>query len=137
MKMVKMNVKSNSGFTMVDLVAAITIFVLFTTVISTVMYSSYKMNIEVKVSGEALYYAMQILEDIDKISYENIKNGMEEAFIKKFSIPEGLTINIDVSNYNEGTLKEDLIKKIKLTISHTLEEKTETLVINKIKVKEL
>lgn len=135
--MIKVNIKSNSGFTMADLVAAITIITLFTTVISTLMYSAYKSNIQVKLSGTSVYYAMQIIEDIDKIPYEDVKNGMESDYISKFSIPSGFTINIDVSNYNEGTTRKDLIKEVKLTISHTLSGSTESLVINKIKVKEL
>lgn len=136
-KSIRINVKSNSGFTMVDLITALAIFAIFTTVISTLMYNSFKTNIQVKMSGASIYYAMQILEDIDKISYEDVKNGMESEYISKFSIPSGFTINIDVSNYNEGNNKEDLIKKVKLTISYELSDNTESIVINRLKVKEL
>ena len=136
-KLIKIKIKSNSGFTMADLVAALTILALFTTIIGTLMYSSFKSNLQVKMSGASIYYAMQILEDIDKIPYEDVKNGMENNYISKFSIPSGFTINIDVSNYNEGNSKEDLIKKVKLTISHTFYENAESIVINKLKVKEL
>ena len=135
--MKKINLKSNSGFTMADLVAALTIFALFTTIISTLMYSSYKSNMQVKMSGASVHYAMQILEDIDKISYENVKNGMESSYISKFSIPSGFIISINVSNYNEGNNKEDLVKKVKLTISYEFSGDTESIVINKLKVKEL
>lgn len=131
------NIKSNSGFTMYDLIAALTIFTLFTGIIGSLMYSSFKTNMQVKISGTAMYYSMQILEDIDKIAYEDVKDGMERSYINKFSIPSGFTINIDVSNYNAGNNKEDLIKKVKLTISYSLGEKTESIVINKLKVKEI
>lgn len=135
--MKKIKIKSNSGFTMTDLVVALTIFTLFATVIGTLMFSAYKTNIQIKMSGAAIYYSLQILEDIDKISYEDVQDGMESGYINKFSIPSGFTLNIDVSNYNEGNNKEDLIKKVKLTISYKLFDDTENMIINKIKVKEV
>lgn len=135
--MIKINIKSNSGFTMADLVAALTIFALFATIISTLMYSAFKTNLQVKMSGASIHYAMQILEDIDKMPYENVKNGMESSYINKFSIPSAFTISIDVFDYNEGNSKEDLIKKVKLTMTYEFSDDTESIVINKLKVKEL
>jgi len=137
MKRRQINIKDNKGFTMVDLVIALTIFTIFTIIISTLMYSSFKTNLQIKMSGISIYYAMQILEDIDKISYADVKNGIENTYISKFSIPSGFTINLDVSNYNEGNSKNDLIKKVKLTILYEVFGETESIVINKLKIKEI
>lgn len=137
MKKKLINIKSNSGFTMYDLILALIIFTMFTTIIGTLMYSAFKSGLQVKMSGSSIYYAIQILEDIDKITYEEVQNGMESSYISKFSIPSGFTIDIDVSNYNKGNDKKDLIKKVKLTVSYELSGETESIVINKVKVKEL
>lgn len=133
----KINIKSNSGFTMVDLIIALTMFTVFTGIIGGTLYSAYKTNIQTQIAGESVNYAMQILEDIDKISYEQVKNGMESSYISKFSIPSGFDLKIEVTNYNQGNNKEDLIKTIKLTINYEFLGKTESFVINKLKVKEV
>ena len=137
MKKKLLNIKSNSGFTMADLVVALSIFVIFTGIIGSLFYSAYKINMQVKMSGNAMYYAMQILEDIDKIPYDQVTNGMEESYISKYSITSGFSLEIDVSNYNEGNSKEDLIKKVKLTITYDLAGNTEEIVVNRLKVKEI
>lgn len=135
--MKKINFKSNSGFTMTDLVTALIIFSIFTGIIGTLMYNSFKTNLQVKMAGTAANYAIQILEDIDKISYDKVINGMESSYKSKFSIPNGFDLSIEVSNYNEGTDKEDLIKKVKLTITYSLAENSENLVIERLKIKEI
>lgn len=133
----KINIKSNSGFTMADLIAALTIFMIFTGVICGLFYSAYKVSLETKLSSTALSYAIAILEDIDKISYDDVINGMETKYIRKFSIAEGFNLSLEVTNYNEGTTKEDLIKKVKLTISYNISGQNQEIVINKMKMKEI
>ena len=59
--MKKINFKSNSGFTMTDLVTALIIFSIFTGIIGTLMYNSFKTNLQVKMAGTAANYAIQIL----------------------------------------------------------------------------
>lgn len=133
----KINIKSNSGFTMTDLVVALLMLTLFTGMIGSLLYSSYKTNIQTKMTGLSVNYAIQILEDIDKITYDEVKNGMESKYINALSIPAGFDLTIDVSNYNEGNSKEDLIKKVKLTIIYQFSEETETVVFEKLKIKEV
>lgn len=135
--MSNLNLKSEKGFTMTDLVVAIMIFSIFTGIIGTLMFSSFKTNLQTEMADIAGNYAIQILEDIDKITYDEVKNEMENKYKSKFKIPEGFDLNIEVSNYNEGNNKEDLIKKVKLTITYKLGEKSEKIVFNRLKVKEI
>ena len=133
----KLNFRSDSGFTMTDLIAALIIFSIFTGMIATLMYTSLKMNLQIKMAGAAENYAIQILEDIDKIGYDQVTNGMEDSYKSKFGVPTGFDLSIEVSNYNEGTSKEDLIKKVKLTISYEFAGNSEKLVLEKLKIKEI
>lgn len=133
----KLNLKSNAGFTMADLAAALIIFSILTGVIGTLMYESFKTNSQVKITGMAELYAIEILEDIDKISYDQVTNGMESSYKSKFGIPEGFNLSIEVSNYNEGTDKEDLIKKVKLTITYQYAGEPENLIVERLKIKEV
>lgn len=135
--MIKTNIKSNSGFTMTDLVVALIIFLIFSGLVVTAFYSSYVVNSKTKITASATNYSIQILEDIDKITYDEVQNGMENTYRQKFSIPDGYSLKMEVTNYNEGNDKEDLIKNVKLTIEYKIAGDTEKIVINKIKVKEL
>lgn len=135
--MIKTNIKSNSGFTMTDLVVALIIFLIFSGLVVTAFYSSYVVNSKTKITASATNYSIQILEDIDKITYDEVQNGMENTYRQKFSIPDGYSLKMEVTNYDEGNAKEDLIKNVKLTIEYKIVGDTEKIVINKIKVKEL
>lgn len=135
--MIKTNIKSNSGFTMTDLVVALIIFLIFSGLVVTAFYSSYVVNSKTKITASATNYSIQILEDIDKITYDEVQNGMENMYRQKFSIPDGYSLKMEVTDYNEGNDKEDLIKNVKLTIEYKIAGDTEKIVINKIKVKEL
>ena len=135
--MIKTNIKSDFGFTMTDLVIAMIIFLIFSGLVVTAFYSSYVVNSKTKITASATNYSIQILEDIDKITYEEVQNGMENTYRQKFSIPDGYSLKMEVTNYNEGNDKEDLIKNVKLTIEYKIAGDTEKIVINKIKVKEL
>ena len=135
--MKKLKLKSNKGFTMEDLVAAIIIILLFVGVLGSLMYSALKINLETKLAGTATYYTMQILEDIDKISYDEVTNGMEEEYIEKFSISSGFDLSITVSSYSNGTDTEDLVKTVKVTITYGLLGNSEQFVVEKLKVKEV
>lgn len=131
----KINLESESGITMMDLIVALAIFTIFTGIITALMFSSYKTNLQLRMSGAAINYTIEILEDIDKISYDEVTNGMEEAYRTKFEIPSGFNLNLDVGKYNSGS--ENLVKKVKFTISYEISGKTEKIVINKLKIKEV
>lgn len=133
----KLNLKSEAGFTMTDVIAALMIFSIFTGIIGTLMYNSFKTNLQTKMASMSGSYAIQILEDIDKITYDEVINGMEDNYKSKFEIPSGFDLNIEVSNYNEGTTKEDLIKKVKLTVTYHFAGSSEKIIINKLKIKEV
>lgn len=137
MKKNKINMKSNSGFTMTDLIVALAIFTIFTGIIASLFYSSFKANMQVKLSSASISYAIQILEDIDKTTYDEVQNGMESSYISKFSIPSAFNLKIDVFNYNDGNDKEDLIKRIKLTITYEFSGETEAFAVERLKIKEL
>ena len=135
--MEKQKLKSEAGFTMTDLAAALIIFSIFAGLIGSLMYSSFKTNLQTKVAGVATSYAIQILEDIDKIGYDEVINGMEDAYRTKFKIPTQFDINMEISNYNEGNARADLIKIVKLTMTYHFAGTSEEVVINRLKIKEI
>lgn len=134
----KFNIKSENGFTMQDLMIAAFIIIIFVSFISTMMYTVVRTNIKADLTAQMTTYAVQILEDIDKISYEEVDSSLAQTYLDKFSIPSGYDIIIDVSNYGEGLNNvQDVIKIVKLTISYELQGVPEKITIQKLKIKEI
>ena len=131
-------IRSNKGFTMQDLAIATLIITIFVGLISTLMYSVYKTNVKTNLTSQMATYAVQILEDIDKIPYEDVKPELADEYKSDFSIPESFNISIEVSNYGEGVNNvQDVIKIVKLNISYTILNETEGFSIQKLKIKEM
>ena len=123
---------------MQDLLIACFIITLFVGIISTMMFSAYKTNMTANLMSQMTMYAVQILEDIDKISYEDVQSKTEQEYRTQFQIPAGFGIDIQISNYGEGVENiQDLIKIVKLTISYSFQGNTEELTINRLKIKEI
>lgn len=137
-KTLKNLIRSNKGFTMQDLAIATLIITIFVGLISTLMYSVYKTNVKTNLTSQMATYAVQILEDIDKIPYEEVKPELADEYKSDFSIPESFNISIEVSNYGEGVNNvQDVIKIVKLNISYTILNETEEFSIQKLKIKEM
>lgn len=132
MKKLQKKIKSNKGFTIQDIIVAMTVLVLFTGIIGGSIVAIYKVQAETKLSSSATLYAIQIIENIDKISYDDVKDGDLRTWRTDYGIPDIMNLDLDVSAYNEN----DTIKIVKLTISYEFSGKTQTLVLEKLKVKE-
>ena len=130
--------KSQKGFTMQDLIIACLILTLFVGLIGTLMYNSYYNNLRAQLSANMTIYSVKILEDIDKISYEDVQTKTGSDYKEQFNIPAGYSVELSISNYGEGVGNvEDVIKIIKLKISYTFQGKTEDFVVQKLKIKEV
>lgn len=133
MKNTSMDLKSNKGFTLQDVVLATIILILFAGTIATSFLTIYRIQAETKVTAVAGLYGIQIMENIDKIRYDQVTTGIEENYRSLYQIPDSIDIHLDVTPYNS----ENTIKQIKLTLSYSLEGEKEELVLEKLKVKEV
>lgn len=133
----QLNIYSNKGFTMQDLMIALVILMSFVGVVGGMLYNIYKLNVQTKMTAEATNYAILILEDIDKIAYEQVENSLASTYASRFSIPSGYQVQLEVTKYNEGNDKADLIKKVKLTVSYELAGQKEDFIVHKLKMKEI
>ena len=132
MKKLLERIKNNKGFTMQDLVIALIILTLFAGTIGGTFIAVYKMQARTKITSVATLYGIQILENIDKIDYDEVVTGDLKTWQSDYNIPDSISLDIEVSSYNE----EDTIKKVKLTIGYEFDGSPETLVLEKFKVKE-
>lgn len=133
MKKIVKNLKSNKGFTMQDVIIAIAILTLFAGTIAGSYLAIYKIQAETQITAVATLYGIQILENIDRIAYEDVKNGMEDTYKQAYGISDQMGLRIEVSQYDS----ENTIKMVKLTLSYEVAGNKEDLVLEKLKVKEL
>ena len=133
MKKIVKNLKSNKGFTMQDVIIAIAILTLFAGTIAGSYLAIYKIQAETQITAVATLYGIQILENIDRIAYEDLKNGMEDTYKQAYGISDQMGLRIEVSQYDS----ENTIKMVKLTLSYQVAGNKEDLVLEKLKVKEL
>lgn len=127
--------KSESGFTMQDLMIAILIIMLFVGIVASLMYSVYKINAETSLMMEASAYAVELLEDIDKIAYEEVDANLESIYDR--SLPAGFNVDLEITNYGEEQNLQDVIKIVKLTISYEFLGNTSNVSVTKLKIKEI
>ncbi len=134
----KNRISSNKGFTMQDLIIACFIIIAFVGIISSLMYTVYKTNIKAKLMSQMTVYSVKILENIDKISYEEVQTKTAQEYKNEFSIPDGFDVQIQISNYAENSnASNDVIKIINLKLSYTLGNETEEFAVTKLKIKEI
>lgn len=134
----KKNIKAEKGFTLQDLVIACLIITLFVGTIGSMMYLVYKTNVKADLTAQMCIYAVQILEDIDKISYEEAQTMTGSAYKEKFSIPSGFNVQLQFSDYGEGVENiQDVMKIVNLRISYTILGEEEEFSVQRLKIKEL
>ncbi len=135
-KLSKLNIKTEKGFTMIDAIAAILIAMLLVGIVGTILYQIADVKLSTKYTSEATIYAIKILEDIDRIDYDEVQSGMEQDYVSELRIPSIYDVTIEVSSYKTNDGQEDKIKQVKLDIKFNVMGRDENLTINKLKVKE-
>ena len=130
----KMNLKANKGVSTVDVVVAIIILSLFVGVIGNLYYQVAKNSSMIRYNTVAVYYAIKIAEDIDEMAYEEVNDNLTE----KYQLPEGFTATLNIEKYNKNdSTKQDVIKKVNITINYTFLNETQKYTIRKLKIKEM
>ena len=136
--MKNVNLKANRGVTTTDVVVAIIILSLFVGIIWNLFYQIAKNSNMVRYNTIAVYYAIKIAEDIDKMPYEEVTNNLNSDLTTEYQLPDGFTGKVEVENYNKyDTTKQDIIKKVKITINYTFLKEERSYQIEKLKIKEM
>ncbi len=136
--MKNVNLKANRGVTTTDVVVAIIILSLFVGIIGNLFYQIAKNSNMVRYNTVAVYYAIRIAENIDKMSYEEVTDNLNSDLTTEYQLPDGFTGKVEVENYNKyDTTKQDIIKKVKITINYTFLKEERNYQIEKLKIKEM
>lgn len=157
----KIKLKTNKGFTAIDLTVSIMIIIISVSVITNMFYNLYLSGSGIKRNVIATDYAINILELIEATDYElvtfnedkelNLKNKLDEFLKTESKIENNIytsnannfDIAISIEKYSEQNEvdeeKEDYIKIITVKITYSLgknSDKTtnkETLTISTLK----
>lgn len=132
-----MKVKKNNGLAGIDTIVAIIAVSIFSTLIFTLLFNNVRQNIKLKRDTLAMIHITEIFENIGIESYENIT----EANIINSLIPKDVKNNygveVSVTNYFPDIQNyEDIMKKVTVKLSYTIEDKQYTCSMERIKGKE-
>ena len=133
------NIKSNRGVSITDVVIALIILTIFTGVIGNLIYQIAYNNAALRVNAIAVDYAVKEAEYIDKIAYEDVQTSNEKITqINGENVLDAFTIKLDVEDYkaNDET-KQDIIKKVTITVNYNILKDEKSYKIEKLKIKEM
>lgn len=128
---------NNKGVTGIDLVLSITILVIFSGTIIGIMSSIYKISQEIEKSANAMSYATIILEKVDEKSYEEVTSDFVTNLINNNEIKISDDYSVTFSVTPAGEENEDLVKKVNVNVTYNVNGKDKSIIINKLKIKEI
>ena len=132
-----LKLKSDNGFTMMDLIIAIAIFALFAGIVGTLMVTTFKVQSDSQVDEAGTLYAIQIAEYIDKISFDEVESGIGDSLSKKFNIPSNFTVTVNVSDYKPTEETLSLVKEVDINLEYSFANNPKNIRIHRLKIKEL
>lgn len=133
------NIKSNRGVSITDVVIALIILTIFTGVIGNLIYQIAYNNAALRVNAIVVDYAVKEAEYIDKIAYEDVQTSNEKITqINGEDVLDAFTVKLDVEDYkgNDET-KQDIIKKVTITVNYNILKDEKSYKIEKLKIKEM
>lgn len=135
----KVYLKSNKGVTITDVVIAVLLMTLFMGVLGSLYTGIVTRSVETKLNSIATYNLIKIAEYIDKISYEEVEDSLNDIIKDECEISSDMIVNIEVENYNsQDNTKEDIIKIVEIQIGYqTFDNTTINYGIRKLKIKEM
>lgn len=127
--------RNKKGLTGVDISIAVIAIILFSSIILSLMYNVKLENLKIKAKVQANIYLTEIAEKIGIADYDDVTSENTNLFPGE--ITDAYIAKIEVSKFSdEDTTKEDIIKKVKITISYKIGNKTYEESLQRLKVKE-
>ena len=124
--------KNQNGFVGVDMAITIIAIVTFSTLIISLMYNNFLENAKLKKEALAMVYITETFENVgmaqfDEVTQESIDNLLPEDAKKYY------TVNSSVNLLEND---EQIIKKISVTLSYDVGNKTYNVTMDRLKAKE-
>lgn len=146
-----MKLKSEKGFTGVDITIALILILLFMSLISIIFFNITKTSKGMDRKSEATYYATTIIEDIKGKDYDDVKITSSEQSpwvnVKDYNylnnkgkinidVEDGYTCTINIANhYKEGSTN-DLVKVVNVKVQYKVAGSIEEINLSTTLVRE-
>lgn len=128
-----MKIKNNNGVIGVDIGVAITIFIIFVSVITMLFYNTAMSNIATERKATATDIAVKVIEDIKIMEYDTFKSNINEETGKltydSTHIKEGYTLKVLVTEAKEP----DLLREITVKVTYKYKNNDENVEIKTLK----
>ena len=134
----KLKIMEKGGFSGVEITVAILILMIFISLINVLFVNIYLSYTDSRRNSEATAYATQIMEQVEKMYYNEVTNQNLAQKALEMNIPNGYGVQIQVDKYNaEDTTKEDLVKNVIITINYKVGKQEKSVSLETIKAKEI
>ena len=137
----KIKKNDEDGFTMIDLILAIFIFMLFGVYIVSLVVNSYVKSIDIQAGSYASAYVTQVAEAIDDVSLFEIQSHQDDIinYLKTcgqlpidFLDGSDYSVTVDVEDVSDAV--SDELKKVAITINYDVNGEQKQLKIDKLKI---
>lgn len=133
-----MKINSNKGFVGVDMVLAILAIIIFSAIIVPMMYNNFLENSKINRRALAIIYLTETLENVGIAAYDDVTQENINNFIPSDIGEYNYEMKVEVTNDDlvlSSEQQDDIIRKIKATISYKLGNKTYEHSMERIKAK--
>ena len=131
--------KKEKGLTGIDMVLAVIIVLLFTSIILSLMYNVKQQNVKQVYKLASNIYLTETLENIGIANYDDVVATSSENnsnLIPEMPVMFKENIEVESIENEENPELEDMIKKVTVTISYKIGGKTYENVVQRLKIKE-
>lgn len=113
--------KNKKGFTGIDISISIIAIIIFTSTILGLMYNVKMENLKMQSKLLANIYLTEALENIAIAEYDDVTSENSSIIL---DMPDAFNIKMDVTKISdEDGVKEDIIKRVNVTISYKIGDK--------------
>ncbi len=139
-----MNIRSERGFTGIDISVSVIIIFIFVSIIATLVYQINSTSKEIQLKSEATYLAINEIENIKNQGFEAYKDrsisGGNSIVTQDEEVQEGYFKTTTIIDYtdiqgNEEKTK-DIVKKATVKISYMYKAKEQTVELSTVLSKE-
>lgn len=139
-----MNLRSEKGFTGIDISVSVIIIFIFVSIISLLIYQINSTSKEIELKSEATYLAINEIENIKNQGFETYKDksiaGGNSVVAQDEEVQEGYYKTITIMDYtdiqgNENKTK-NIVKKATVKITYIFKAKEQTVELSTILSKE-
>lgn len=144
----KVNLKSEKGIAMSDVIVAVLLIAIFTGVIATIGYNIAVTSSSLKRMSAVTNYITTVFEHIDQMYYDDVTTANVEMYCMSISDlknqnvnntdwdGKGYNVEIKVEQYKPEETSMDLVKVIELKVSYKLNGKLQEINMSRIKKRE-